>query len=123
MLFQTGGNYLIENAFSISNVILFLQNLFLSSLYFSRNSHFSKQSMRDVLEFLVLKIKETNLLSGRWTGGGEAQLDMQKHDVHYHKLLFFVRNDATLLSHLTVFTRSIIHNQFFCLHVFIPFNF
>lgn len=74
MLFQTGGNYLIENAFSISNVLLFLQNFFLSSLYFNRNSHFSKQSMRDVLEFLALKIRETNLLSGGldWWGGSPA---------------------------------------------------
>lgn len=61
--FQADGNDLIENTFPISNVILHLQNLFLllSSLYFGRNLYFSKQSMKDVLAFLILKLKETNL--------------------------------------------------------------
>lgn len=62
--FQTDGSDGIENVFPILNVILLLQNLLLllSCLYSGRNSCFSKQSTRDVLQFLILKMRENSLL-------------------------------------------------------------
>lgn len=74
-----------------------------ATVIFGRNLYFSKQSVMDVLEFLILKMRESNLVCLR---EGEGPTWHEEAQCVFHKLAFFVRNHTTLFSYLIIFTRN-----------------